>query len=531
MGSKFNIKTPSTGLQLAVGIFIIGITTSFIAGAAWQRTIAAREFSLTTLTSIPGPNSIILTLQNSTMVYRSSPTLSPFPPATYTPSPSPTPSQLPTTRSTLKPTPIDALTVLINEIAWAGTKASGYDEWLELLNPNSIDINLTGWRLVAEDGSPDILLNGTIKSNGFFLLERTDDDTIPDISSNMTYTGSLKNTGEALLLLDPTGRIIDSANLSGGAWPAGESATRVSMERKGRYVDSPNAWATNAGFVINGHDADGNAINGTPKQANSVLFKIPTVSPTITTEVSPTPTATTTLTPSATSPATSTYTPTSTNTLSPTLTTFSLSTATNTLTVTNTIIPTNTHTTTATPNSTTTPTAEDGELVFNEFLADPASGENGDANGDGIGDYNQDEFIEIVNNSGVSVNISHWVLQDSITMRHIFPEGTLIPAHCVIIVFGGGTPTGEFGGALTQISSTNSLSLSTAGGDTVSLYNEIQELVLTYTYGTEGNDNQSITRFPDIFGVDPMVKHSTISSSLFSPGTTADGLAFSGCNP
>ncbi len=529
-------------MQVAVGIFIIATTTSFFAGTLWHRTVTMREISTFTPAALVGPNNSLPAAQRSTLINPPSPTLSPFPPATFTPSSSPTTTQLPTAILTLTPTSTGVRTVLINEIAWAGTTANSYDEWIELFNPSKIDVNLTGWRLVAEDGSPDILLSGVISSHGYYLLERTDEDTVSDISSDMIYTGSLKNTGEALLLLDPTGKVIDTANLSGGPWPAGESSSRVSMERKGSQIDSPCAWGTNTGHAVNGHDVEGNAINGTPKQANSINFLISEASFTvsITTPVTATVTATTS--------ATGTITATATSTPSPTPAPIPASTATNTLTATTSSTPTILPAQTATNTNTATPTAAQpttatstisptettvvgGQFVLNEILADPASGENGDANGDGIRDYSQDEFIELVNNSNVDIDISNWVLQDSVGIRHIFPEGTVVRAHCAIIIFGGGTPTGTFGGALTQIASTSSLSLNNADGDTVMLYNELIILVLTYTYGNEGNDNQSITRYPDISGSDPLVKHSIVSGSLFSPGTTTDGFAFSGCDP
>ena len=47
-------------------------------------------------------------------------------------------------------------TILINEIAWMGTENSGTDEWIELYNSTDSEVNLTGWRLEAVDGSPKI---------------------------------------------------------------------------------------------------------------------------------------------------------------------------------------------------------------------------------------------------------------------------------------------------------------------------------------------------------------------------------------
>ena len=85
------------------------------------------------------------------------------------------------THTPIPPTPTPArtapLTVVINEVAWAGTQSSSNDEWIELYNPSSQAVLLDGWTLKAADGSPNISLSGTIPAGGYFLLERTDEDT------------------------------------------------------------------------------------------------------------------------------------------------------------------------------------------------------------------------------------------------------------------------------------------------------------------------------------------------------------------
>ncbi|MEE9617046.1 MAG: ExeM/NucH family extracellular endonuclease, partial [Anaerolineae bacterium] len=170
-------------------------------------------------------------------------------------------------------------------------------------------------------------------------------------------------------------------------------------------------------------------------------------------------------------------------------------------------------------------------LVINEFLADPASGLAGDANGDGVRDSGDDEFIEVVNNSDSDVDISGWTLSDGYGVRHTFLEGTVVSANCAVVVFGGGTPTGGFGGAVVQTANGayNQLGLNNSG-DTITLSDGTTDLVVV-TYGSEGGDNQSLTRDPDITG--EFVKHSEATGSggaLFSPGTMIDGSLFSGCS-
>jgi predicted extracellular nuclease len=168
-------------------------------------------------------------------------------------------------------------------------------------------------------------------------------------------------------------------------------------------------------------------------------------------------------------------------------------------------------------------------LVINEINADPDS-TLGDANGDGAAHFSDDEFVEIVNTSDSALDISGWTLADGFKVRHTFPPGTIIQSQCAIVVFGGGTPTGELGRALAQTASDGALGLNN-GGDTVTLNDGVVDVVAT-GYGSEGGGNQSLTRDPDLFGAEPLVRHTTATGSdgaLFSPGTRIDGSQFDGC--
>lgn len=138
--------------------------------------------------------------------------------------------------------------VVINEVAWMGTGNSSSDEWIELFSDQQVD--LTGWVLEAVDGTPTINLEGTISANGYFLLERTDDNSVPNITADQIYTGALRNSGENLKLKDSNGNIVDGVNCSEG-WFAGDNSTKQTMER------TTNGWqiSLNSG--------------GTPKAQNS----------------------------------------------------------------------------------------------------------------------------------------------------------------------------------------------------------------------------------------------------------------------
>jgi len=165
--------------------------------------------------------------------------------------------------------------VVVNEVAWMGTAASANDEWAELFNATDRAIDLTGWTLSAQDGTPAVALSGALLPRGFFLLERTDDNTVSDISADQIYTGALGNAGETLLLKDAAGALIDTINVDGGNWPAGNNTTKATMERVNPAAsDSDTNWAENTGVLFNGLDANGNALRGTPRSQNSVFVPI-----------------------------------------------------------------------------------------------------------------------------------------------------------------------------------------------------------------------------------------------------------------
>ncbi len=154
------------------------------------------------------------------------------------------------------PTQANTNNIVINEIAWMGTTTSSNDEWIELYNPTDNDISLDGWKLTWDGG--DIALSGRISSKDFFLLERTNDESVPETAADQIYTGSLGNTGEDLVLKNSQAEIIDSARFSSG-WPAGDNEKKLTMERKCKLDagDNVDSWQ------------DSNAKGGTPKAKNN----------------------------------------------------------------------------------------------------------------------------------------------------------------------------------------------------------------------------------------------------------------------
>ena len=182
---------------------------------------------------------------------------------------------------------------------------------------------------------------------------------------------------------------------------------------------------------------------------------------------------------------------------------------------------------------TTESAAPSGGWVINEIHADPDGSIAGDANGDGVREASADEFVEVVNNTGADVDISGWTLSDNDTPTvFTFPNGTVIPDQCAIVLFGGGTPAGSFGGAFVFTDDgTIGTGLGNSGDDII--FTDGTNTIATASYGSEGGDNQSLTRDPDITGSDsPFTKHTSAAGAngaLFSPGTQVDGTPFPGC--
>jgi hypothetical protein len=138
--------------------------------------------------------------------------------------------------------------IIINEIAWMGTTTSANNEWIELKSMANQPTDLTGWKLTSADGKLNIPLKGAIQAQGFYLLERTDENSVPLVKADLIYKGALSNEGEHLILKDKAGNAIDELDFM--KWPAGNNEKKQTMER------TLTGWQTSLNP------------NGTPKQEN-----------------------------------------------------------------------------------------------------------------------------------------------------------------------------------------------------------------------------------------------------------------------
>jgi hypothetical protein len=191
------------------------------------------------------------------------------------------------------------------------------------------------------------------------------------------------------------------------------------------------------------------------------------------------------------------------------------------------------------PPCRSSPAVAAGGLVINEILADPPGGDRGDANADGVRDASDDEFVEIVNTGTTPVCLAGWTLGDaSNAERHVFPLGPALWPGKALVIFGGGVPTGRFGGAEVQWAAFEGrLGLSNAG-DVLTLRDAAGTVVKQISWGDCAGEPcavehrhgdvgfaSSLVRRPELVGVWRV--HSDVARSDFSPGTRTDGSVFS----
>jgi hypothetical protein len=148
--------------------------------------------------------------------------------------------------------------IIINEVAWMGTHNNVNDEWIELKNISSKEIDISNWQLLDKDQQIRIIFEqgSKISTKGFYLLERAKDDVISFALADYIYTGVLNNANEGLRLFDNNCNLQDEvfADLN---WPAGDNNEKRTMERSNDLI-----WHTYSGLGQNG-------IFGTPKNNNS----------------------------------------------------------------------------------------------------------------------------------------------------------------------------------------------------------------------------------------------------------------------
>lgn len=174
-------------------------------------------------------------------------------------------------------------------------------------------------------------------------------------------------------------------------------------------------------------------------------------------------------------------------------------------------------------------------LVITEMLADPPKGAAGDANGDGVRDPADDEFVEIVNEADTPVCLTGWALGDvKNPERHVFPIAPALPPGGIVVVFGGGVPTGDFGGAATLTAQFGGRLSLTNDGDVLTLRDTRDKPVARVSWGDCAGAACAEDHIPGSLGVaasmvrepgtaDAWAAHAGEGGRPYSPGRRSDG--------
>ncbi len=168
--------------------------------------------------------------------------------------------------------------ILISEIAWAGSEKSTADEWIELKNLGSGNIDISGWSLtgVGTSGSAIAIPSGTsISAGSTYLIANyaiTDSKTTLVITPNLVTTAvSIPNTGLNILLLDSSGGIIDSL-VDPGTPNCGSSTTFSTMKRdltsKGWFTESTS---TNVSHISTAPDPISSTSSDSTTTTSSII--------------------------------------------------------------------------------------------------------------------------------------------------------------------------------------------------------------------------------------------------------------------
>ena len=150
--------------------------------------------------------------------------------------------------------------VIINEIHWAGSPASGkgHDQWIELFNTTGRDISLKNWTIENAGRLPmglRITGNPTIKAGDYLLITRRKPisaESALAIESDVQNASLYLNRAgyKQLILRDVSGNKIDRTPEENSPWPEGEyedGVSYLSMQRKSgtRYEgEKESSWYT-----------------------------------------------------------------------------------------------------------------------------------------------------------------------------------------------------------------------------------------------------------------------------------------------
>ena len=140
--------------------------------------------------------------------------------------------------------------VTINEIAYHSAEDLDFGDWLELYNPSSAEVDLSGWVLEDGDENRFEVPDGTTLLGGGFAVLCSDCEALSIIAGDVQVVGEIgfnfSNNGEALFLFDRDGELVDWVEYSDEApWPVEADGDGSTLELIDPLADNaiPENWA------------------------------------------------------------------------------------------------------------------------------------------------------------------------------------------------------------------------------------------------------------------------------------------------
>ncbi|MFA7662419.1 MAG: peptidoglycan DD-metalloendopeptidase family protein [Patescibacteria group bacterium] len=172
------------------------------------------------------------------------------------------------------------LNIVINEVAWNGTKASANDEWLEIYNTTDNFIDLSSWKIKI--GNNEFSLSGVIDGYDYKTISRTETANIigsnPAKDIKINWSQELNDVGDYLELINTNGEVVDFVDCRSGWFAGGTSSTGtpISMERVNPSTSGSEVsnWgnATLSLSKIYYQDKARNDLVGTPLMPNTAIY-------------------------------------------------------------------------------------------------------------------------------------------------------------------------------------------------------------------------------------------------------------------
>ena len=164
--------------------------------------------------------------------------------------------------------------VVINEIHYHPKDKTSPSEFIELLNTGTAEVSLAGWKF--DTGVKFTFPEGTkIAPGGFVVIVKNRDGFKAAFGKDAVgaWKGKLKNDGEALVLRDEKGAVVDQVRFGTGfPWPTAADGEGASLELVNPAMDrlAGSSWRS-SGFV------PGKAEVGkpTPGERNSTASDVP----------------------------------------------------------------------------------------------------------------------------------------------------------------------------------------------------------------------------------------------------------------